>query len=100
MPRCHQVFHRSQPSIKLNILKRPTYAKSGNLVRSELGDSLPFEVDFSLLRLIESVYAIQNARLPSTIRSDNAKDLPFLDIETYLVKGSNTSKAEIKAFNL
>jgi hypothetical protein len=90
----HQVVQDGEPCEEFNVLEGSPNAKPGNSVGREMVNVLIFEGHPSFLGTIKSIDAIEDARFPSPVGSDDGQHLSLSDIKTDPGEGSDTSKIQ------
>ena len=79
------VLHRRHVREQPDVLVRPGDAEVRDLVAAELVDRLAVELDLALVDVVEPGDAVEERRLPGAVRSDDADDGSFVDLEVELV---------------
>ena len=84
---------------ELHILKRPGNAEVGNFMWFHPRQVTAFKDDFSFLRVIEAVDAVQQTGLACPVGADNGEYLPFFYAGTDPVQGFNAPEAQMDVFD-
>jgi hypothetical protein len=99
VPGSHDVILSAEPGVELDVLKSSGNAEFGKLIRTHAGNSLPVIVDFTFLRLVKAIDAIEQSGLTGPIRSDDSQNLIIPDVQAHLIKGKDPAEAEHKVVN-
>ena len=92
VPRCHDVVLGIQPRVQLDVLKCPRNAQLCQLVRAHASYFLSVKIDFTLLRFVKAIDAIEQRGLTRAVRSDDSQDLVVANIETHVRERSDAAK--------
>src|SRR5262249_27951831 len=88
----HDVLQHGQRREQRVILERPTDAQRGNVVRPEAEDRAAGQEDRALARSIEPADAVEEGRLAGAVRTDQADDLAFADVEGDAIERDDTAE--------
>src|SRR5687767_11765198 len=98
--RGHYVFQHGHAGKQTDILKSPRDTAPRNLIRPQLDDALPFEMNLAGSRLVNAGQQIENRCLARAVRSDEAVDLAALDLHVQFVDGDQAAEAKDRKSNV
>jgi hypothetical protein len=81
------------------ILKSPTDSKTCNAMARQLQQMFACEVNSAGARLTEAAHTIEKCSLASPVRTDQAADLPGLNIKRNIVEGDDPSEGHRQSSN-
>ena len=86
------VLHRGHVREQPDVLVGPGHAEVRDLVAAELVDRLAVELDVARRDVVEPGDAVEERRLAGAVRSDDADDGSFVDVEVELVDGEEPAE--------
>jgi hypothetical protein len=62
-------------------------------------DGLPVKDDFSLLRMVKAIDAVEEDGFAGSIGADDGEDFTFIYAKTHTMKGSNTTEGHVEVLD-
>jgi hypothetical protein len=95
-----EIFQGSHMAKEFDVLERPGNPQSSDLIGAQLRQIVPGKHDCALRRLVKATDTIEDRRLASAIRADQAMNDPLRDGEGHVIDSFETTKMHREVLNL
>ena len=99
MPCRHQIVQNGQAGVQFYVLKGPGDAQLEPLDRVEPADILALKKYVPLLRMVEPGNAVDERRLPGSVRADEGQKLPVEDVHVNVVQNADAAERQGKVLD-